>query len=98
MERAEPGGAAAAVRTPRDERASSSLVVAGPQQSSPRGELTPILRCRLQTEDFDVLVIGGGCVGAGTAWEAATRGLKVALVERSDFAAGAWVRGMPCGA
>lgn len=39
-------------------------------------------------EEFDVLVIGGGCVGAGTAWEASTRGLKVAMVERSDFSAG----------
>lgn len=35
-----------------------------------------------------MLVIGGGCVGAGVAWEAATRGLKVAMVERDDFAAG----------
>jgi glycerol-3-phosphate dehydrogenase len=34
------------------------------------------------------VVIGGGCVGAGVAWEASTRGLKVALVERDDFAAG----------
>ena len=33
-------------------------------------------------------MIGGGCVGAGCAWEAATRGLKVALIERDDFAAG----------
>jgi hypothetical protein len=32
--------------------------------------------------------IGGGCVGSGVAWEAATRGLKVALVEADDFAAG----------
>jgi len=43
---------------------------------------------RLATETFDVVVIGGGCVGAGVAWEAATRGLKVALVERNDFASG----------
>jgi len=43
---------------------------------------------RLKTEIFDVVVIGGGCVGAGCAWEAATRGLKVALIERDDFAAG----------
>lgn len=35
-----------------------------------------------------MVVIGGGCVGAGVAWEAATRGLKVALVERDDFASG----------
>lgn len=38
---------------------------------------------------FDVLVIGGGVVGACTAREAAARGLSVALIERDDFAAGA---------
>jgi glycerol-3-phosphate dehydrogenase len=43
---------------------------------------------RLRTETFDVVVVGGGCVGAGVAWEAATRGLKVALVEREDFSSG----------
>ncbi len=45
---------------------------------------------KLQNNDmeFDVLVIGGGATGAGCALDAATRGLKVALVERSDFGAG----------
>ena len=33
-------------------------------------------------------MVGGGCVGAGIAWEAATRGLSVGLVERDDFASG----------
>mmetsp|Transcript_19885 Transcript_19885/g.38996 ORF Transcript_19885/g.38996 Transcript_19885/m.38996 type:complete len:646 (-) Transcript_19885:718-2655(-) len=42
----------------------------------------------LETEKFDVLVIGGGCVGAGVALDAATRGLRVAVVEREDFSAG----------
>jgi len=42
----------------------------------------------LGTEDFDVLVIGGGITGAGAALDAATRGLKVALVEARDFASG----------
>jgi glycerol-3-phosphate dehydrogenase len=37
---------------------------------------------------LDVLVIGGGITGAGVARDAAMRGLKVALVERSDFGAG----------
>ncbi|MDB4890624.1 MAG: dependent oxidoreductase [Gemmatimonadetes bacterium] len=37
---------------------------------------------------FDVLVIGGGITGAGTARDAAMRGLRVALVEQSDFASG----------
>jgi glycerol-3-phosphate dehydrogenase len=43
---------------------------------------------RLGSEQFDVVVIGGGVVGAGCALDAATRGLKVALVEARDFAAG----------
>ena len=40
------------------------------------------------TNKFDVLVIGGGASGAGCALDAASRGLKVALVERDDFACG----------
>ncbi|MTJ84059.1 MAG: FAD-dependent oxidoreductase [Telmatospirillum sp.] len=39
-------------------------------------------------ELFDILVIGGGATGCGIAVDAATRGLKVALVERNDFAEG----------
>ncbi len=37
---------------------------------------------------FDVLVVGGGITGAGVALDAATRGLRTALVERDDFASG----------
>jgi glycerol-3-phosphate dehydrogenase len=43
---------------------------------------------RLADGDFDVLVVGGGITGAGTALDAASRGLRVALVERDDFASG----------
>ena len=39
-------------------------------------------------EPYDLLVIGGGATGSGIALDAVTRGLKVALVERDDFAAG----------
>lgn len=39
-------------------------------------------------ETFDVLVIGGGATGSGVALDAASRGLKVALVEKNDFAEG----------
>lgn len=43
---------------------------------------------RLEHETFDLLVIGAGITGAGVALDAASRGLKVALVERDDFASG----------
>jgi glycerol-3-phosphate dehydrogenase len=45
-------------------------------------------RERLRQRTFDLLVIGGGIVGAGIAAEAARAGLAVALVDRSDFGAG----------
>jgi len=48
-------------------------------------------RAALETlgrDEFDVLVVGGGITGAGIAREAALRGLRVALVERRDFAVG----------
>jgi len=55
-------------------------------------ELSPRTRARnltaMSRESFDVLVIGGGITGAGIARDAAMRGLRVALVERRDFAAG----------
>lgn len=43
---------------------------------------------KLQSEAYDLLVIGGGATGTGIALDAATRGLKVALVEKDDFASG----------
>ena len=39
-------------------------------------------------EPYDLLIIGGGATGAGAALDAATRGLRVAMVERDDFASG----------
>ncbi len=42
----------------------------------------------LAAGEFDVLVIGGGITGAGVARDAAMRGLRVALVERDDYASG----------
>lgn len=42
----------------------------------------------LETERFDLVVIGGGITGAGVARDAARRGLRVALLEAEDFAAG----------
>ena len=43
---------------------------------------------RLADEQFDVLVVGGGITGAGVALDAASRGLRTALIERDDFASG----------
>mgnify|MGYP003624140282 FL=1 len=42
----------------------------------------------LKSEDFDLVVIGGGITGGGIALDAASRGLKVALLEKGDFASG----------
>src|SRR6185295_2439807 len=56
------------------------------------GALNPASRGRaievLTSGDLDVVVIGGGITGAGAALDAATRGLRVGLVEARDLAAG----------
>jgi glycerol-3-phosphate dehydrogenase len=41
---------------------------------------------RFQNEEFDVCIIGAGASGAGAALDAALRGLRVALIDRGDFA------------
>jgi glycerol-3-phosphate dehydrogenase len=43
---------------------------------------------RLADEAYDLLIIGAGVYGASMAWDAAQRGLKVALVDRGDIGAG----------
>ena len=60
--------------------------VEGPLGLPSRAE--QIRRLQLSTSDdsFDVLVIGGGATGAGVALDASLRGLKVACIERGDFA------------
>jgi glycerol-3-phosphate dehydrogenase len=42
----------------------------------------------LERDTFDIVVVGGGITGAGVAFDAASRGYSVALVERADYAAG----------
>jgi glycerol-3-phosphate dehydrogenase len=42
----------------------------------------------MERDNFDLVVVGGGITGAGVALDAASRGYSVALVEKSDFAAG----------
>jgi hypothetical protein len=57
---------------------------------SPRSEMLKRLQSskRSGATEYDLLVIGGGATGTGVALDAASRGLKVALVERDDFASG----------
>ncbi|MCB0962108.1 MAG: glycerol-3-phosphate dehydrogenase/oxidase, partial [Acidimicrobiales bacterium] len=43
---------------------------------------------RLADDPFDVLVVGGGITGVGVALDAASRGLRTALIEQDDFASG----------
>ena len=61
----------------------------GPMRSVP---LSPAARsaalAAMAETELDVLVVGGGVVGAGCALDAATRGLSVGLVEARDFASG----------
>jgi glycerol-3-phosphate dehydrogenase len=56
--------------------------------SLPRADARDRALAALEAERFDLAVIGGGITGAGIAREAALRGLRVALVEAEDFAAG----------
>ncbi len=51
-------------------------------------KLRPQFIHKLGTEKFDIAIIGGGINGAGVARDAASRGMKVALIEASDFAGG----------
>ncbi|MEQ9307652.1 MAG: FAD-dependent oxidoreductase, partial [Marinoscillum sp.] len=43
---------------------------------------------KLGTTRYDLVIIGGGVTGAGIALDAASRGIKTALVEKNDFASG----------
>ena len=43
---------------------------------------------QLKDKQFDVLIVGGGITGVGIALDAASRGLKVALIEMCDIASG----------
>jgi len=62
--------------------------VAGPNGLPSRAEQIRRLRAYGKSKDpiYDVLIIGGGATGAGCALDAAHRGLKVACIERGDFA------------
>ena len=65
--------------------ASSTPTSLGPSQ---RGAALARLRATTPSSPLDVLVVGGGVVGAGAALDAAARGLSVGLVEAGDLAVG----------
>ncbi|KAF9374151.1 mitochondrial glycerol-3-phosphate dehydrogenase, partial [Mortierella sp. AD011] len=74
------------------EKASSRVAAAttggadiGPKAATPAVITTPTKDAEEGSDVFDLLIIGGGATGAGCAVDAATRGLKVAMVERDDF-------------
>lgn len=58
-----------------------------PEPTSAPRTRAEILKSLASNAEYDMLVIGGGATGTGVALDAVTRGLKVALVEREDFAA-----------
>lgn len=59
-----------------------------PREKSRLEQIADLKKSTAATQEYDVLVIGGGATGSGVALDAATRGLKVALVERDDFSSG----------
>src|SRR3954463_678495 len=83
---------------PLPRRAPGSLADGMPFPSSPSNQVEDPSRLgprqreaalrRFEGEVFDVVVIGGGSTGAGSALDAASRGLSVALLEQRDWAAG----------
>jgi len=48
----------------------------------------PEIKDKLREDHFDLIIIGGGITGAGIALDAASRGIKTALLEKNDFASG----------
>lgn len=52
------------------------------------GLMRKAILTEMSTQQYDVLVIGGGITGCGIALDATTRGLKTAVVEMQDFSAG----------
>lgn len=68
------------------QRGARGTAAAGPAELGPARREESWRRLGEQT--FDLLVIGGGVVGAGVALDAATRGMRVALVEARDLASG----------
>lgn len=68
--------------------------IANSYKPLPKSSAAPPTRLELlkrlkDTDSYDMLIIGGGATGTGTAVDAATRGLNVCLLEKTDFSSGA---------
>lgn len=75
----------------REEQIADLKASAGAVFQQAKDKVVSALGSQVQEDssaEYDLLVIGGGATGTGIALDAASRGLKVALVERDDFAAG----------
>jgi glycerol-3-phosphate dehydrogenase len=83
MATASPSGSTA---VSGDTAASGATAVAYPSRLGPAERAAAIEA--LKSTELDILVVGGGIVGVGSAVDAVTRGLSVGLVEARDFASG----------
>jgi glycerol-3-phosphate dehydrogenase len=72
---------------PSDDKLQSQTPPSGPDDRLGPAQRTGAIE-RMANEEFDVVVIGGGATGTGSALDAASRGLSVALLEARDYAAG----------
>lgn len=78
----------------RDEQIRDLRASGGASNKGTAGQLnevdnkTPAAEGDIKGEPYDLLVIGAGATGSGIALDAATRGLRVAVVERDDFSSG----------
>uniref|UniRef100_A0ACD5YZ40 Uncharacterized protein n=1 Tax=Avena sativa TaxID=4498 RepID=A0ACD5YZ40_AVESA len=83
-----PTPASASDSSPVALDAARELVARPDARPPPRSAQRAVLAGSTAAEPLDMLVVGGGATGCGVALDAATRGLRVGLVEREDFSSG----------
>ncbi|KAF2864059.1 mitochondrial putative glycerol-3-phosphate dehydrogenase [Piedraia hortae CBS 480.64] len=83
-----PGLEAAAVPPPTHGPSGVFHAPKFPREKSRLEQIRALKDSNNADAEYDLLIIGGGATGSGIALDAATRGLKVACVERDDFASG----------